>query len=905
MNAQTVTMGMGWMGFIVLAIGVPTANADVLLSESWDAPGTYDEWLFTSEDGGHHAPYVTKDGGCPPPSLAMGGGGHMQAGFAWHKVYRAEYVGTSLVIESDAWLSGSGCHYTDVGFGLSPFSDNPGKSRLVDMVFNKSASNARNIRMLINHHDPNSLEQLVIPGGYVSEQCVRGRIVIRPDLRVEYWIDRDGGGGGFDWEHLWTTTNTLDPAYDGVARFYYRGWQGGGPAFADNLQIVSESESDEKIVFSARQVAGGHNDIYIMNPDGTQLTNLTADVDDDACDPEISPDGSRIAFTVGGVSTWVMNLDGSGKRQATDIYCWLLQWYDNRTLYYPVNLQTCHREIRRIDVDDPDNPLNETVVIPSGFLGHREMRSFDISSDGRNMALAAQRGCWTPTMDIFVADVACALNDPPAGDECGRCLYEDTDDNHEDFEPHWSADGQTVYWHHGTSEGTSPPRAIVGKAFASGGPCAAYDFEVRPACANGICLRSLMDVSPDGSKFLFVSDADELYVWDWASQTDTLRFSADSINTGTWRVLRSSIAPSLDIRPGSCPNPLDSMSQGKLPVALLGAMNFDVSQVDLSTLLLARADGVGGFVEPVSEPPEPGFSHEDIGTPFEGQLCDCHSAGGDGIMDLSMQFSTADVVASLMPTDVQVGEAVRLTLSGALLDGTAFSATDCIIMVPPEDADGDDDGVPDSLDECLGTPRGAAVDESGCACSQVDDDQDGIDNCVDECADTLPGQEVDESGCSCSQMDADRDGIDNCDDQCPDTPLDPVVDGSGCLQGQHDLSDGLVSAQETQQLYLPEPADDDEDGDGVRDSQDECPGTPPGAAVDGTGCLCSQLDGDGDGVNNCDDQCCDTLPGTPADFDGCSFDLPVCSGSSFLMLTAAVVGLIQSRRGGYRGCGPT
>lgn len=53
----------------------------------------------------------------------------------------------------------------------------------------------------------------------------------------------------------------------------------------------------------------------------------------------------------------------------------------------------------------------------------------------------------------------------------------------------------------------------------------------------------------------------------------------------------------------------------------------------------------------------------------------------------------------------------------------------------------------------------------------------------------------------------------------------------------------------------------DTDGDGVADKFDQCPGTPPGTAVDAKGCPLA-LDSDGDGVPDALDQC----PGTPLGF---------------------------------------
>jgi OOP family OmpA-OmpF porin len=70
----------------------------------------------------------------------------------------------------------------------------------------------------------------------------------------------------------------------------------------------------------------------------------------------------------------------------------------------------------------------------------------------------------------------------------------------------------------------------------------------------------------------------------------------------------------------------------------------------------------------------------------------------------------------------------------------------------------------------------------------------------------------------------------------------------------------------------------DSDGDGVLNSQDNCPNTPAGASVDTNGCA---LDSDGDGVPDYRDRCLNTPEGYEVNNDGCmltrakevSFDL--------------------------------
>ncbi|MEQ1440003.1 OmpA family protein [Fontimonas sp. SYSU GA230001] len=68
----------------------------------------------------------------------------------------------------------------------------------------------------------------------------------------------------------------------------------------------------------------------------------------------------------------------------------------------------------------------------------------------------------------------------------------------------------------------------------------------------------------------------------------------------------------------------------------------------------------------------------------------------------------------------------------------------------------------------------------------------------------------------------------------------------------------------------PEPveqADLDSDGDGVPDSQDQCPNTLPGVQVNEVGC---PLDADGDGVLDADDECPNTPAGAKVLANGCA-----------------------------------
>lgn len=138
----------------------------------------------------------------------------------------------------------------------------------------------------------------------------------------------------------------------------------------------------------------------------------------------------------------------------------------------------------------------------------------------------------------------------------------------------------------------------------------------------------------------------------------------------------SEIPVYVDIKPGSCPNPLNLKSKGVLPVAVLGTADFDVTTIDPETVRLALAVGEG---EPYVSPLR--WSIEDVATPFEGELCECHDLNGDGYLDLSLKFDTQELVITL-DLEAYAGETIPLILIGNLFgengDGLPIIGSDCI-----------------------------------------------------------------------------------------------------------------------------------------------------------------------------------------------------------------------------------
>lgn len=134
----------------------------------------------------------------------------------------------------------------------------------------------------------------------------------------------------------------------------------------------------------------------------------------------------------------------------------------------------------------------------------------------------------------------------------------------------------------------------------------------------------------------------------------------------------------LDIDPGRCPNRLPRRSHGLVQAAVVGTDAFDVSAIDLNSLRLARADGVGSSIRPDPRHGSHDRPFRDVTSPFDGDLCDCTRARRDGIDDLVLRFRANDI-ADLLDDESKHGrDSTTLTLTGSLRDGTAFDASDCV-----------------------------------------------------------------------------------------------------------------------------------------------------------------------------------------------------------------------------------
>lgn len=141
----------------------------------------------------------------------------------------------------------------------------------------------------------------------------------------------------------------------------------------------------------------------------------------------------------------------------------------------------------------------------------------------------------------------------------------------------------------------------------------------------------------------------------------TNHLPGESVSEGADMVIQDSysvLVVPLDIKPGSCPNPLNVNAKGVLPVAVLGTANFDVADIDPASVKL---EGVAALRSDI----------EDVGDAFDCNL------GADGYPDLTLKFNLQDVAGKLDDSaGLADGQVRGLVMTGKLFNDTDIAGED-------------------------------------------------------------------------------------------------------------------------------------------------------------------------------------------------------------------------------------
>ena len=183
------------------------------------------------------------------------------------------------------------------------------------------------------------------------------------------------------------------------------------------------------LAFRRREGGPGTRDIFLMNADGSEQTNLTNDLEADYREPDWSSDGTKIAFFTfrdGDGEIYLMNPDGSGPTRLTNV---------------PGS-----------DASPDWSPDGAKIAFVSSRDGDAEI--YTMNADGSNETRVTDRfgedvdPAWSPdgTKIAFVSD-----RDGPADifvmDADGSNPVNLTNGTRDDRQPSWSGDGaHIVFW---------------------------------------------------------------------------------------------------------------------------------------------------------------------------------------------------------------------------------------------------------------------------------------------------------------------------------------------------------------------------------------------------------------------------------------------------------------------------
>ena len=252
------------------------------------------------------------------------------------------------------------------------------------------------------------------------------------------------------------------------------------------------------IVYSEIRNAGEH--LWVVNPDGTGVRQLTTEDGVSDSGPAVSPDGRTVAFTrVGatGPTVWAVGIDGSGLRQVAgfDGMSSDPTWSpDGTEIAFVGPSGAGETPSSAIFIEDADGSNVRTVSRVGGSA-----TGLSWSPDGKEIAFAAPGDATAavPNDDLWITDVEGVT-------QVNITVSTDASET----SPSWSPDGSRILFSRTTPSG--------GASLMTTGP----DPDASPvALTDGTTLDQNPAWSPDGSRVVFDRT--------WAGGTDIYTMQLD------------------------------------------------------------------------------------------------------------------------------------------------------------------------------------------------------------------------------------------------------------------------------------------------------------------------------------------------------------------------------------------
>lgn len=199
-----------------------------------------------------------------------------------------------------------------------------------------------------------------------------------------------------------------------------------GDTTSTTFEVNCTATTNGKIAFSS--VRDGDGEIYLMNPDGTSVEQLT---DNSAGDfnPAISHDGTRIAFVSDrGTKTdiYIMDVDGSNVEQltASDSYAGDPAWSPDDT---------------QLAFTDDRNQHSEVFTISVNGNNLQQVTGSDYSASNPSWSPDGQKIAFHRSANVHYQFVIYTIN--PGGTDLNKLTVAD---NSNETEPAWSPDGSRI-----------------------------------------------------------------------------------------------------------------------------------------------------------------------------------------------------------------------------------------------------------------------------------------------------------------------------------------------------------------------------------------------------------------------------------------------------------------------------